>query len=419
MPGANPPLAEPLLSAMVALAIGLLVGIDRERKKGEGPDRAAAGVRTFAIAALLGAVCALTSLPLLIAVAAIGLMSLTAIAYARSKQTDPGLTTEVALLATFALGVLTATHRQLAAVLGVLLALVLVSRSSLHAFARKQLSDRELQDAVMLAAAAVVVLPLLPDHAIDPWGAINLQFIWRLTVIVMAINGLGYVALRMIGVRWGLPLAGLLGGFVSSSAVIAAMGQRARAEPSLRQPAVAAAASSSVATVALLAAVVATANPSALATLWLALAAMAAVAVAAGVVYGLHASRVTPSPPPSLGRAFQPRAALLFALLLTVMLFTIALLQRVFGASGALAAAAIGGFLDTHSSAASVAGLGGQGLLEERAVSIGVGLAISANTVTKLVVAAVAGGRAYFFRLAPSLLAMLVAFWCGWALQGQ
>ena len=400
---------------LVALGIGLLIGLERERKKGEGPDRAVAGIRTFAIAALLGVVAALTGESLLIAVMAIGVVAFIAVGYARRATSDPGLTTEIALLITYALGALAATQVKLAAVLGVLVALLLVSRSALHDFARKELTDRELQDAIMLAAAAVVVLPLLPDRAIDPWGALNPQLVWRLTVIVMMINAAGYVALRLIGTRWGLPLTGLLGGFVSSAAVIAAMGERHRSEPVLERPAIAAAALSSVATVLQLAIILLASNPRLLLELAPALTAMAVVAGAAGLLLTRRVARSAEVAAPLAGRAFRPRLALSFAALLAVMLLGVSALHRYFGSVGALAAAVIGGFFDAHSSAASIASLAAGGSISADYATVGVGLGISTNTLTKLAMARAIGGSAYLARLAPSLLAMLGAFWLGWA----
>ncbi len=156
----------------VAFAIGLLIGIERERSKGEGPGRAAAGVRTFILVALAGAIAQQLG-GVGIALGG-GFVALAALAsYRRSRAEDPGLTTEVAMLVTFLLGVLAMTALPVAAGLGVVVALVLASKTSLHRFVRDTLTEQELHDALLLVAAAVVVLPLLPDRAIDPWQALN------------------------------------------------------------------------------------------------------------------------------------------------------------------------------------------------------------------------------------------------------
>lgn len=272
----------PLGAFAVALGAGLLIGIERERRKGEGDSRAAAGVRTFTLVALLGALAGVLDAAWLMAVLAAGVVILAAVSYWRSSAHDPGLTTEVALLATFGIGVLATPSPALAAGLGVIIAMLLAARTRLHAFAQATLTERELGDAILLAGAAMIVLPLLPDRAIDPWGALNPYLVWRLTLIVMLVNAAGYVAQRWLGPRWGLPIAGLFGGFVSSVATIGAMAQRARASESLLPGALAGAALSSFATVVQLALVIGATDATMLQRLALPLAAMGLVALAVG-----------------------------------------------------------------------------------------------------------------------------------------
>lgn len=402
----------PLGAFAVALGAGLLIGIERERRKGEGDSRAAAGVRTFTLVALLGALAGVLDAAWLMAVLAAGVVILAAVSYWRSSAHDPGLTTEVALLATFGIGVLATPSPALAAGLGVIIAMLLAARTRLHAFAQAALTERELGDAILLAGAAMIVLPLLPDRAIDPWGALNPYLVWRLTLIVMLVNAAGYVAQRWLGPRWGLPIAGLFGGFVSSVATIGAMAQRARASESLLPGALAGAALSSFATVVQLALVIGATDATMLQRLALPLAAMGLVALAVGAWLGRRGLSAHRGQHQAEGRAFDPRYALLFSTLVVVMLVGIALLQRAFGSAGVLAGAVVGGFLDTHSAAASVASLARTQAVGVNAALWAIGLAVSANTVTKLWVA-VAGGRRYFLGLAPGLIAMLAALWAG------
>ena len=175
--------------------------------------------------------------------------ALAAVAYFRSRGADPGLTTEVALLTTFLLGALAVRQPALAAGLAVVVAILLAARTGLHRFVRRVLTEQELHDALLFAAAALVVLPLTPDRNVGPFGALNPRVLWKLAILVMGISASGYVALRMLGPRLGLPLSGLASGFVSSAATIGAMGQRAARQPELRRAAVAGAVLSTVATV--------------------------------------------------------------------------------------------------------------------------------------------------------------------------
>jgi uncharacterized membrane protein (DUF4010 family) len=318
----------------------------------------------------------------------------------------------MALLATFVIGVLAASRPLLAAASGAALALVLASRGTLHEFARRELSEREVRDGILLAAAALIVLPALPDHPIDPWGAINPQLVWRLTVIVMAIIAAGYVLQRLVGARWGLPLAGLLGGFASSTATIASMGQRARNDAAVLPSAVAGAALSSVPTVLQLALILSVADLTTLRLLAAPLLAMGIVGAVYGVLFTFRAIAAPDADGAARisGRAFSPATALLFAALFCVIAIVVVLMQRAFGDAGALAGAVAGGFLDSHSSSASVAGLAAQKLLPYPVAGNAIGLILTANTLAKLIFARV-GGSAFFWRIAPGLVLMIATFW--------
>ena len=244
-----PPFDMTLVSQLLAaLGGGLLVGIERERSKGSGPGRKPAGVRTFALAALIGAISAMIGTGVLI-LSALAIAALVLAGYLRSNGEDRGLTSEMALYLVFLLGALSAEQPQVAAALYVVVAIVLAFKQALHHFTRQVLTEAELGDLLLLAASVLIILPLLPDRTVDPFDVLNPRKLWLLVVLVMSINAAGYVALRLLGARRGLLLAGLLGGFVSSAATIGSMGQRARAAPDTRDSAVAAGLMSNVATV--------------------------------------------------------------------------------------------------------------------------------------------------------------------------
>ncbi len=407
------PLGSPqIMGLLVALGAGLLIGVERERRKGDGPAREAAGVRTFTLVALLGATAALFGSVTLVAVGALAVGLLALGSYLRSAENDPGLTTEVALLITYLVGALAMTAPQLAAGLGVSIALLLAMRGPLHELVRNRLTDREVLDALLLCGAALVVLPLLPDRAVDSLGILNPRVIWRLTVVVLAINAFGYVAQRVFRARLGLSMAGFFGGFVSSSATIAAMGTRAVERPASVESCVAAAALSNVATVVQLIAVLSLVSTALLQRLLPAFLAMGVVAIVFGAWSAWRAVKRSAAVSDEIGgRAFQPRQALVFSVTVTALLYGAALLQQSFGASGAVVGIALGGFADTHSAAASAGAL-----VARDAVSVPVGawavlLAVTTNTCTKLVVAGVTGGRSFLRALAPALVSMIAALW--------
>ena len=139
-----------------------MVGLERERRKGRGADRAAAGVRSFSIVALLGALAQAVAVAGLVPVGALVVGAMAALAYARSRSRDPGLTTELALIATYLVGVLAMRSPLLGAACGTLLAVLLAARTQLHRFATHWLREQELHDGLMLAALALVILPLMP-----------------------------------------------------------------------------------------------------------------------------------------------------------------------------------------------------------------------------------------------------------------
>jgi uncharacterized membrane protein (DUF4010 family) len=399
-------------SILVALGAGLIIGIERERREGGPGSPAVAGVRTFAITSLLGVFSALSGSIVLMGVMAAGIVLLAGLAYFKTAEEDTGLTTEVALVTTFVIGVLAAREPLLAAAAGVLIVVLLVSRGQLHGFARKELSEQELRDAVLLAAAAILVLPILPDHTIDPWGVVNPRLVWQLTVLIMLVDAAGYVAQRLVGPKAGLPISGLLGGFVSSTAVVATMGQRARTEPGVLGSTVAGAALSQIATVAQLALVLAVADSVLLGQLrWPLL-----VSGLVGAAYGgamLFAARDHATPAEPSGRAFRLRTALLFAGAFTIVALLVAWLQNTFAATWALAGVVLGGFADAHSTAASVGSLSAKQQMTRELAAIAVGLVFTTNTLSKIAFAR-AGGAKYFWRLTPGLVLLVASFWGVW-----
>jgi uncharacterized membrane protein (DUF4010 family) len=398
---------------LVALGVGLLVGIDRERKKGDGSTRQPAGLRTFTLASLAGATAMAVGDEIVLAAVALGMVALAGLSYWRARDSDPGLTTETALVATTLLGGLAIKQPEFAAGLGVVVAVLLAARSPLHRFVRSVLTDDELRDLLIFAAAALVVLPLLPDKPIGPYGALNLRTVWTIVILVMGVSALGYVAVRLVGPRYGLPLAGLASGFVSSSATIAAMGTRVKDEPELMKPAVAGAVLSSVATVVQLAILIAATNMPTLQALWLPLVFSGVAAVLYGGAFTLWALKQKSQKHEAQGNAFSLTTALAFAAILAVVLLVAAAAQDWFGEAGVLVAAAAAGFADTHSAAVSVASLVSDGRIKPPQTVIPVLAAFTTNTVTKMVFAVTAGGRLFALYVIPGLLLMLLAAWAG------
>ena len=410
-----------LLGLCVAAGIGLIVGAERERRKGRGPTRAAAGVRTFAVASLLGAVGLLAGGVTVLAVVTLVVGAMALLAYHRNRPNDPGMTTELALVLTSLLGGLAMHAPVLAGGMGAALAGLLAARDPIHHFVRGVLSERELHDALLFAAAALIVLPLAPDRFMGPFLAINPYAVASLIVLVMGVSALGYVATRVLGPRYGLALAGLAGGFISSTATIHAMGVRAAEQPALAAAATAGAVLSSVATIILLGVVVAVVAPALLTPLALPLIGGGIAAVAYGALLmtfgGWHAadrvSTKTTEAAADLGRAFNLKEAFIFAAVVSVVLLIAAGLHAWLGARGLAVAAAVTGLADAHATAASAAALVAAGKLEVQSAVWPILLGLSSNTLAKAVVAFNAGGAAYAARIVPGLVLMLAGVWLG------
>ena len=405
-----------LYGLLAALGGGLIVGIERERGKGTGPERGAIGARTCLLAALAGTVCALLG-NVALALGGAAITVLASLAYLHSRASDPGLTSEVAFVLVYLLGALAATQAQLAAGLFVLTALVLASKPWLHRFTRQSLTGAELDDLLLLAASALIVLPLLPDRAIDPFDVLNPRRLWLLVVLVMAINAAGYVALRALGARRGLLLAGFLGGFVSSTATIGSMGQRAAAMPQARGSAIAAALLSNVPTVLQIGVILAALSRPLLFALAPALAAAGLVAVALAIVSVVRAGATGhEAPAATASRPFDLRHALLFTAIVAAALLLSAVLHAAIGDSGALLAAVAAGLADVHAAAVSLGQLAATATLPVEEAALGVTLAFVANSFVKCAAAFASGGRAFARPLVGGVLAIDAALLLAWAL---
>lgn len=399
-----------LIGFAVALGSGLLIGIERERRKGRGPNRVLAGVRTFTLAAVSGALAQALDQSWLVLIGALLVLALIVISYWRDRSEDPGVTTEIALFITYLLGVAAISYPEMSAGTAVIVAGLLAARSSLHRFSKELLSATELRDGLVLAGAALVVLPLLPNQSIAWLAGANPRRIWGLVVLLMALQAAGYIALRIGGARLGYALSGLASGFISSTATIAAMGLKARQQPELLAACVSGALFSNVATIPQLFLVAAAIHPAALATLAPSLlAGLICSIVIAAISVLVH--RQTAANPVTQGHAFNLAHALGFALILTIVTGAVALANNFYGHTAAGVGAAIAGFADTHAAATSVLSLGASGQLNPAQILWAVLLGFSTNVISKLIAATVSGGLAFASRVGAGSVVVLAVVW--------
>lgn len=402
--------AKLLPSFAAALGAGLLIGIERERRKGRGADRQFAGVRTFTMASMMGAVAQTLEQPWLVLLGGLLILVLIAIGYARDRSDDPGITTELALFVTYLLGVLAIGEPRFAAAAAVVVATLLFARQGLHRFSTELLTPTELRDALLLGAAALVVLPMIPSMPLSWLGGLDPRRLWALAVLFMAIQGLGHVALRAFGARMGLAFSGLVSGFVSSTATTGALGARARETPALLASCIAGAWFSTVATALQLVLIAATIHPASLVILRAPLLAMLATALLCACL-AVTRQRERAASVPTAGHAFKLASSLGFAALLAGVTAAVGLIERHYGLAGAGIGIALAGLADAHSATTSALSLAHSGAIAPDAVGRYVLLAVTTNTVSKILFAFVAGGARYGALVSAGLIAITGAAW--------
>lgn len=376
----------------LALAIGLLVGIERgwqERDLERGAR--VAGIRTFALIGLLGGIWG----ALLPVVGGVGVgfaafafaVGLTVFEWRESvKDNSLSATDLIAGLVTFALGIFAVTgNKPAAAAAGVVTTGLLALRHPLHAFLRT-LTWPELRSALLLLAMTVVLLPILPDRNIDPWDTVNPHRIWLITVAIAALSFVGYVAVRLVGARRGLLLAGAAGALVSSTAVTLTYARLAKTEPSLSYEAGVAIASSWIVSLIRMTGLAVVLAPVLFLPLLSAIAAATAVLLA--TAFGLdRAARHNGSPSElQLENPVELGMALRFGLLLGLVTVVSKIFAEQIGEMSLLPLAAVTGLADVDPITISVSQMVGRGMSVAVAAAA-ILIAAASNGLTKLALA--------------------------------
>ncbi|MGQ0578530.1 MAG: MgtC/SapB family protein [Betaproteobacteria bacterium] len=406
---------ERLPAFATSLAIGLLIGLERERHPGTK-----AGLRTFALTALFAAVAALLSEESgSAAILVIGLVIVAAmivIANARDPdQRDPGTTTVVALLLCYGLAVMTwFEYQTLAVMLAIVTASLLYFKTELRGITAR-LERRDLVSILQFAVLMFIVLPILPDQDFGPYGALNPYQIWTMVVLISGVSLAGYLAVRLVGLRYGAPLLGSLGGLVSSTATTLIYARHARAQENLRGMAVLVIVLANLVLLVRLAVLTALVAPDLLSTLLPILGGGLLLGLASLAYLHARRGRDDTAPIPDVKNPAELRTALTFGAAYAVVLLLAAWLSGVAGAAGLYAVALVAGLTDVDAITLSSLRLFTIGTIEVREVAIGMVLAIGANIVFKLGMVLMVGGRPLFARCAGPMaavaLGLLVALW--------
>ena len=394
---------ETQLGLATALAVGLLIGLEREQSKLERGGNQIGGVRTYPIVALTGALATMLEptsmwLPL---VALLGLFALVAVSYHHDikRDSDHGMTTEVSVVGTYLLGALAvsrgvvepmADRLLLVAAVGVAMTFLLSSKEWFHTVAAK-VSRADFYATVKFLIVAVIALPLLPNRDVGPLAAINPRTLGLMVVTISGLSFVGYVAMRWLGARRGLLLGAALGGLVSSTAVTLSFSHRAKASPALAPVAAGAIAVAWTIMLARVAVLVALIQPELLGTLAIPLAGMM-VATLLGLVLtfrrnGQEQPKLDLKNPFELGSAVQ--VTLVFGL---VLLVSRAAIEYV-GDRGLYLASALGGTTDVDAVTVSTAKLAKADISAATATTA-ISIGIVVNTMVKSGLAIGIGGSA-------------------------
>jgi len=381
-----------------ALAIGLVVGAERGWRDREGaPGSRTAGIRTYSLSALLGAVLGVISdeaaSPALLGIGFATFALVFTWFKTREAQHDRdfSVTGVVAALLVFALGALCVLgDPRAAAAAGVATAALLAGRNFLHR-ALVRLTWVELRSALLLLAMTVVVLPLLPDRPLASFASLNPREIWMFTVLSAAISYAGYIAVKISGPTKGVLIAAFGGALVSSTAVTVAFARRAAGGESATTLAGGAALAGMVSILRVLA-IVTVIAPALL--LQLAPGALAAAAVFGGFAWLLLRRGLMEAQPVPVGNPFDLAPLLIFAGLFALVSLLGGWLVPLAGARGFIMTSGVVGLVDVDVAAMTAARLYGT-TLDAAAATSAILLALAVNAVARVAYAAAVGPFAY------------------------
>lgn len=404
---------QTLLQITVSLALGLLLGLQRERT-----DASIGGIRTFPFIALLGTVSAKIAEVYGGWIIGAGLLSLAAVVVfanilkMKAGNTDPGTTTEMAALLLYAVGVLIATDNMVAGVvIGGLMLLLLHLKKPMHDFAAA-VGEHDMRAIAEFVLISLIILPVLPNAPHGPYGVWNPFSIWLMVVLIVGISLTGYVAYKLFGSRGGTLLGGVIGGLISSTATTVSFARRTAADTALAPLGAFVIMTASCISLVRVLVEVAAAARGMLAMIAPPLAIMlGACVLIAGVLYRIsHRQRAEM---PVQKNPAELKAAFVFGALYAVVLLAVATARDHFGSAGLYVVAGFSGLTDVDAITLSSAQLAEAGAIESSTAWRSIIIAIMANFVFKFATVAALGSRLLTARLAAAFTAAIV---CGGAL---
>lgn len=402
----------------VALAIGLMVGLERGWRARTAEDNSrAAGLRTYGLSGLLGGVAGLlgeTAGP------QIGAAVFLAFAFAftafhgleATRQGTVSVTAVVAGLLTFALGMLAAVGQEQAAIAAaVAMTVLLALRVPLHRWVASVTWD-EIRAGLTLLVMTFLLLPLLPDRGVDPWSVVNPREVWLLTILIALISFSGYVAVRLFGDSLGILVTAAAGGLASSTATTLTLARLAKEQPASARLLSGGIAVSGAMMMLRVAGVAVVLKPALLAGLGAPLAVAALVMVVAGGGLILRQSAAGQATGLAVNNPLAVGTAVKLAAVIVLVMLAAEAVQRHFGEVGLLIVAAVSGVADVDAITLSVVRMPVAPVLAEQAIL----LAVAVNSASKVGLAAITGGAAVAWWTGAASLAAIVAGGLVWAL---
>jgi uncharacterized membrane protein (DUF4010 family) len=412
---------DPLGKMLVALAIGLMVGFEREIAQEKLTNVKFAGLRTFGLAGLIGGVAAyLASNSLgagvaadaqlgfapngyfIFGVALLAIMTLLGLAYFRSTSMQPhlGFTTEISLILTFLMGGMAFFNPGTAIILAVIVTIILAFKQQLHEFTHK-IPKTEFYDSLLFALIAIVILPILPNRYYGlPYPGMealfNPQQVWLLVVFISGISYIGYFLVKWLGPQAGLALTGIVGGMASSTAVTTTMGANTRTIPNLETEAMTAATLANVVMLLRVAFIVLVFYPALLFYLYLPLGVMLVAGLLVASYFYIKSKHVIHHGQPiRLGSPFSIRPALTFGLLISIILAASKIATYYASSAGLYLTALFAGMADVDAISISASQLAAAASVLPRVAVFAVLIAVFVNLAIRIVYAYYFGTQKY------------------------
>lgn len=402
-----PELAAPVQAFGTALGIGLLIGMERERR-----PEASAGLRTFALVAMLGCLFALlgekTGGPWLL-VAGVLVISGSMIASNFSAQQEEkyrGFTSEAAVIITYGLGAAVwFGYASLAVMLAITTTILLYFKAELRQFSERT-TPKDINSILQFAVLSLVILPILPSQDFGPYNAINPRQVWYMVVLISGLALAGYLALRIVGARHGAALLGIFGGLASSTATTMMFSRHARDHAHLVRMSAIVILIANIMVMIRIGIVAGIVAP----TLILPVATVFACGIVPGLALTLYSWRTLVAagdlPMPEVKNPTELKTAVSFGLLYAVVLLASAWLQDIAGNSGVFIVAMVSGLTDADASVLSSLRMFNLQKLAGDGAVIAVTLALIANLVFKIGLVLSIGGTNLARHALPGLLAI-------------